>query len=204
MWIEASYNPILNRSGIPTKVVKFAADVTARKLVEEELRDQANPLDLSHDTIMMRDLIGRIEFRNHGAERVYGFSKQQAIGKISHTLLHTVFPIPLAEIEADFSREGRWEGELEHVLQGGRRMIVSSRWVLQRDENGIPMSVMESNSDITERKQTEEARVAERTALEEIKTRFAEGDLSGGRCTREVDHCQLATTDQPPPPAGRV
>jgi PAS domain S-box-containing protein len=175
VWIQASYNPIFDRSGIPTKVVKFATDVTARKLAEEELRDQANLLDLSHDTIMMLDLTGTIEFWNHGAEEMYGISKQQAIGKISHTLLHTVFPAPLAEIEAELLREGHWEGELEHKLQDGTRMMVSSRWVLQRDGNGRPMNVMESNNDITERKQAEEASREARLEAEvanQIKSNF--------------------------------
>jgi PAS domain S-box-containing protein len=118
VWIAASYYPIFDRNGIVTKVVKFATDVTARKQAEKDLRDRANLLDLSHDTIMMRDFRGRILFWNHGAEEMYGYSKQQALGSISHTLLGTIFPKPLAEIEADFLEKDRWEGELEQEPQG--------------------------------------------------------------------------------------
>ena len=82
-------------------------------------------------------------------------SKRLAI--VAHTLLGTIFPKPLAEIEPDFLKKGHWEGELEHTLQDGTRIVVSSRWVLQRDENGVPIQVMESNNDITERKQAEES-----------------------------------------------
>jgi two-component system, sensor histidine kinase and response regulator len=157
IWIAATYNPIFDKDGVVTKVVKFATNLTAHKQAEQELRDQANLLDLSHDTIMMRDLSGKILFWNHGAEEMYGYSKQQALGIVAHTLLGTIFPKPLSEIEADFLEKDRWEGELEQKPQDGTRIVVASRWVLQRDENGVPIQVMESNNDITERKQAEEA-----------------------------------------------
>ncbi len=157
VWIAASYNPIFDKNGVVTKVVKFAADITTRKQAEKELREKANLLDLSHDTIMMRDLSGKILFWNKGAEEMYGYSKEQALGNISYTLLGTIFPKPLAEIEAEFLEKGRWEGELEHTLRDGTRIVVASRWVLQRAGNGLPIEVMESNNDITERKQAEDA-----------------------------------------------
>jgi two-component system, sensor histidine kinase and response regulator len=157
VWIAASYNPIFDKNGVVTKVVKFATDITKGKQAEEELREKANLLDLSHDTIMMRDLSGKILFWNKGAEEMYGYSKEQALGSISHTLLGTIFPKPLADIEAEFLEKERWEGELEHTLQDGTRIVVASRWVLQRDEDGVPIEVMESNNDITERRQAEEA-----------------------------------------------
>jgi two-component system, LuxR family, sensor kinase FixL len=106
---------------------------------------------------MVRDLDGRIWFWNHGAEEMYDYSKQQATGNISHDLLRTVFPQPLAEVEADGLRSGRWDGELIHTTQGGTRIVVASRWVLQRDTNGQPCGVMEINHDITLRKQAEQA-----------------------------------------------
>jgi two-component system, sensor histidine kinase and response regulator len=157
VWITASYNPIFDKNGVITKVVKFATDVTLRKEAEEELREKANLLDLSHDTIMMRDLGGKILFWNKGAEEMYGYSKERALGSIAHILLGTIFPKPLAEIETEFFEKDRWEGELEHTLQDGTRIVVASRWILQRDENGLPVGVMESNNDITSLKQAEEA-----------------------------------------------
>ena len=164
IWITATYNPILDKNGVVTKVVKFATDVTTRKYAEEELREKANLLDLSHDTIMMRDLRGKILFWNKGAEEMYGYSKEQALGSIAHNLLGTIFPKPLADIEAEFLEKDRWEGELEHTVQDGARIVVASRWVLQRDENGLPLEVMESNSDITDLKQAEE--VSRRARIE--------------------------------------
>jgi PAS domain S-box-containing protein len=157
VWITASYNPIFDKNGVVTKVVKFATDVTLRKEAEEELREKADLLDLSHDTIMMRELSGKILFWNKGAEEMYGYSKERALGSVSHVLLGTIFPKPLAEIEAEFFEKDRWEGELEHTLQDGARIVVASRWILQRDDNGRPIAVMESNSDITSLKQAEES-----------------------------------------------
>ncbi len=157
VWIAPFYNPILDKNGVVTKVVEFATDVTKRKQAEEELREKANLLDLSHDTIMMRDLNGKILFWNKGAMEMYGYSKEQALGSITHTLLGTIFPKPLAEIEAELLEKECWEGELEHTTQDGTRIVVASRWVLQRYGAGVPIEVMESNNDITERRQAEEA-----------------------------------------------
>jgi PAS domain S-box-containing protein len=139
------------------RLVGTVQDVTELRLAEQELRAQADLIDLSHDVIMVRELDGRIRFWNRGAEETYGYTREHAVGLISNALLHSVFPRPLVEIEAEFLRNGRWEGELTHTTQAGKRIVVESRWVLQRDRNGQPSHVMEANNDITVRKQAEEA-----------------------------------------------
>ncbi len=122
-----------------------------QKQAASALRDQASLLDLSHDCIIVRDLEGRIQFWNHGAEETYGFSRDEADGRVSHVLLQTVFPRPLAGIEAELLRNGRWEGELQHIAKDGSRMVVDSRWVLQDARKGTASTVLETNSDITVR-----------------------------------------------------
>jgi nitrogen fixation negative regulator NifL len=124
----------------------------------EEMREQAELIEIDHDAIMVRELDGMIRFWNHGAEEIYGYSKEQAVGRISHQLLGTVFPKPLAEIEADILRLGRWDGDLIHTTQDGRRIVVASRWAARRDKNGRVLGMMEINNDITERRQAEEER----------------------------------------------
>jgi PAS domain S-box-containing protein len=136
-------------------------DITESKKIEQALRQQADLLDLANDAIMVCDLDGTIRFWNHGAEETYGYSKQQAAGKNAHELLCTVFPQPLDEIETLVRQEGHWEDELVHTTQSGDRIVVASRWVLQRGKDGQAQGVMEINRDITERKRAAELKQAE-------------------------------------------
>jgi PAS domain S-box-containing protein len=122
----------------------------------EERARQANLLDLTYDAILVRDMNAVITYWNRGAEQLYGWSPQQAIGKRSHELFRTVFPAPLVDIEAELLRTGRWEGELKHTKPDGSRVVVLSRWSLRRDERGLPAAILETNNDITSRKRREE------------------------------------------------
>ena len=116
------------------------------------LRKQARLLDLTHDTVFVRDMNDVITYWNRGAEELYGWPKEQAVGQHCHQLMRTSFPEPLDAITAELLRTGRWEGELVHTKQDGTQVIVDSRWALQRDERGRPVAIMETNTDITERK----------------------------------------------------
>src|SRR5438128_8438909 len=115
------------------------------------LREQTALLDLAHDSIIVRDMISAILFWNHGAEQTYGWSKAEALGKVSHALLETKFPKPLEQIETELLRDGCWEGELVHRKRDGTRIVVASRWALQRDAQGTPAGILEINREITER-----------------------------------------------------
>jgi PAS domain S-box-containing protein len=119
------------------------------------LREQAGLLDLTHDTIFVRDMEDCITYWNRGAEQLYGWRRDEAIGRPSHVLLRTVFPAPLADIRAELLRSGRWEGELVHTKRNGTQVTVSSRWSLQLGEQGKPLAVLETNTDISERKEAE-------------------------------------------------
>ncbi len=131
-------------------------DITERTQTEQVLREQAQVLDLSQ--VMERDLAGRITLWTQACERLYGYMRAEAEGKISHELLSTVFPAPLASIEQELLRNLRWEGELVHRKKGGGNVVVASVWILRRNTRGKPIRVVEANTDITERKQAEEAR----------------------------------------------
>jgi two-component system, LuxR family, sensor kinase FixL len=121
------------------------------------LRDQARLLDLTHDTIFVRDSNDVITYWNRGAEELYGWRPDEAIGKVSHQLMKTVFPAPLEDITAELLRTGRWEGELIHTKRDGTFVRVASRWSLQRNERGRPVAILETNNDITEGRRTQEA-----------------------------------------------
>ena len=135
---------------------------------------QAQILDLANDTIMIRNLEDRIVYWNQGAERLYGWKKREALGSYVHTFLQTTFPKSLTEIFEEFLQTGHWDGQLEHSKKDGTRIIVASRWTLQRDQKGRPAAYLEINNDISEKKRIEielkkahdllEKRVEERTA----------------------------------------
>ena len=120
------------------------------------LRAQASLLDLTHDTIFVRGMDDVITYWNRGAEELYGWPAREAVGKVCHELTQTTFPAPLDEINAELLNTGRWQGELVHTTRDATRVTVSSRWSLQRDEQGRPAAILETNNDITERKQAEE------------------------------------------------
>ena len=112
-------------------------------------------LDLAHDTVMVRTLKGEILFWNRGAEEMYGWGKEGALGKITHHLLRTQFPKPLREIEDELQHKGHWEGELLHTTKAGARRTVNSRWALLEQNNSEPV-VLEINRDISDQKRSEE------------------------------------------------
>ena len=122
-----------------------------------QLPPEARLLDLSYDAIFVRDREDRITYWNRGAEEIYGYKREEALGEISHELLKTDFPEPLEAVYAKLHRDGRWSGELKHVCKDGECVTVVSRWALERDAEGQPAFVLESNNDITERKRAEEA-----------------------------------------------
>jgi PAS domain S-box-containing protein len=133
-----------------------STDIEDLKRAEEVLREQARLLDLTHDTIFVRDMNDVITYWNRGAEELYGWTSKEAVGKVTHQLTQTIFPAPLEEINAELQRTGRWEGELVHTKRDGTQVCVASRWSLQRDEDGLPDAILETNNNITERKQAEE------------------------------------------------
>ncbi len=121
-----------------------------------ELRQQAELLDLAYDAIIVRNIDGRITFWNSGAEITYGWTKEEAHGKIIHDLLHTKYPCPLDQIIEFTLHEGHWEGELTHSDKAGQPIVVLSRWVVRQGKAGESAEIMEINRDISGRKMDEE------------------------------------------------
>jgi PAS domain S-box-containing protein len=135
---------------------QLRSEVAERERSEHRLREHARLLDLTHDTVFVRDMNDVITYWNRGAEQRYGWSTKEAVGRVSHELTQTTFPAPLQEINAELLETGRWEGELVHTRRDGTAVTVASRWALQRDESGKPIAILETNNDITETKEAEE------------------------------------------------
>jgi two-component system CheB/CheR fusion protein len=135
---------------------KMMRDITELKKADEQLRQQAQLLELAQDVIMVRGLDGRISFWNDAASETYGWSKAEALGQVSYDLLHTVLPDALPAIEAALSAKNRWEGELVHTRRDGTQLTVWSRWALQFDSHTKPVCILEINTDITARKRADQ------------------------------------------------
>jgi hypothetical protein len=140
-------------------VVGRAFNHAARQLQEfyEELREQASLLNLTHDAVYVRDMKGVIGYWNRGAEVLYGWPAEHAVGKVAHELLKTVSSLPFEKIEADLLRTGGWEGELVKTKKDGTQLVVASRCSLKRDDRGEPVAILVTSNDISERKRAEEA-----------------------------------------------
>ncbi len=156
MTVQTVKAPLLDADGKITGVLGIFWDITARREAEQKLRQQAALLDLAHDAVIVRGLDGRILFWNRGAEDLYGWTGDRALGKIAADLLQAEYPEPLEGIESSIQKSRAWEGELKHICSDGRKIIVASRWSLLRDERSNPTAILEINRDITERKQAEE------------------------------------------------
>ena len=146
--------PFTDVDGSPL-VLEMGIDITEARQAEAEIRQQAALLDLAHDAIIVRDLDSRILFWNRGAEETYGFKKAEALNQGSHSLLQTQFPIPLRDIDQALIQQGHWYGELMHTKADGTAMVVASRQVAQKNEEGAPSAILEINRDITARRQAE-------------------------------------------------
>ena len=142
------------------------------------LREQADLLDITHDAIFVRDLSDVITFWNRGAEELYGWPREEAVGKISHELIRTVFPEPLQDIKTALIRDNRWEGELVHTKRDGSQVVVASRWSIQRNRAGRPLAILETNNDITERKRAENALRRSEANLAEAQTLSKTGSFA--------------------------
>src|ERR1700736_2927387 len=130
-------------------------DVTERKRAEDRLRQQARLLDLAHDAIMVRDMEDRVEFWNHGAEELYGWTAAEAQGRKASSFLYQDEPTSTAAARAAVIENGKWTGECRHICKDGGTITVRSGWTLVRDELAAPKSILIINTDVTEQKKLE-------------------------------------------------
>ena len=150
-----SLYPLAKMNGSVTRVLMLDQAVTEERDVIDEQQRLA-VLDSATEAIIIFDLDGHIKYWNKGAEQQYGWKQDDVRGVLIHTLLHTVFPSPLADITGLLLRAGRWEGEVQHTTRAGITITVMSHWTLQYGARNVPVAILETARDITERKQAEE------------------------------------------------
>ncbi len=157
-----SANPLFDDEGNVRGSVGAHIDVTERKQMERTLRERAELLELASEAIIVCNDQWTIRFWNSGAEAVYGWKREEAIGQNIRELLKTSWPIPVEEVEAALATQGRWDGNIIHRTKDGREIVVASRQAAKRDGD---RGVLEINRDITAQYYAEEAlRKTERLA----------------------------------------
>ena len=139
---------------------QLRAEVSEREHIAAELAEKARLLDLTQDAIIVRGMEGEVRYWNRGAEELYGWSREEALGQVSHLLLKTEFPSPVEHMLAELKRTSHWVGELVHTKRNGERIAVLVRKTLDRDSDGNPAAVVENITDITERRALEDALAA--------------------------------------------
>lgn len=180
-WLYDRGKLVRDAAGHTSYLVGACTDITRRKQAEQALQEahdlldlrvrertaelerktsqlieQARLLDLANDAIFIRSLDGTIFYWNEGAERLYGWSRQEIPFQPLSTLLRTEFPIPFEEIKRILFRQGNWEGELIHTRRDGTRVHVASRWTLWRNAEGEPVGWLQINTDISEQRRIED------------------------------------------------
>jgi protein-histidine pros-kinase len=142
-------------------------DTAGRQRPGDGLRRQAELLDLAHDAILVRTPEGPITFWNRGAEVLYGWPREAALGKTTNELLRPVYPVEPDRILQELGQANYWEGEMVHTRQDGSVLTVISRWVSRQTEDGR-MEILEFNHDISARKRADRADAGFRQLLESV------------------------------------
>jgi PAS domain S-box-containing protein len=150
-WVATTIVPFLDDRGKPFQYLAIRFDISNLKQAEQKIGEQAALLDVTTDGIIVCDLENRIQFWNKGAEKIYGWLCEEAIGKSITELLYRK---TLPEVEEAFRTvldRGEWQGKLHKVTKTGKGAIVESRWTLIRDEANNPKAILSVDTDITEK-----------------------------------------------------
>ncbi|MFL0658845.1 PAS domain S-box protein [Cylindrospermopsis raciborskii UAM/DH-MRr] len=156
-WLTSTAQVFCNEKGEATRMIGTVQDISAYKQKEQKLYEQAALLDIATDAIFVRDFQTEILFWNQGALRIYGWTKEEAIGKHLRDLFcqKTAMKQEVIALKA-VVRSGSWQGVLRKYKKSGEQVTVESRWTLMFDGDGQPKSILIVDTDITDKKQLEE------------------------------------------------
>ena len=143
--------PFYDESGKVSGLVAVGRDITEPRQAREKEQEQAALLDIAADAIFVRDMQHRIVYWNKGAEKIYGWGVQEAMGRNADELLGTTAPDSKNAYETVLEK-GEWLGEFQRKSKSGAILDIEGRWTLVRDEHGDPKGILAVNTDVTERR----------------------------------------------------
>jgi PAS domain S-box-containing protein len=173
VWGRITVSLVRDEQGTPRFGIGLVEDITKRNRDEEKIREQAALLDHAQDAILVRDLESTVTYWNKGAERLYGWSRQEACGRNEFELLCRAATPEIGKAQKKVLQTGEWVGEMTQVTNAGEEVVVQSRWTLVRDHAGEPEAILVINTNMTDRKKLE-AQFLRAQRLESI------GTLAGG------------------------
>jgi len=173
IWVRVSLTPVTNEAGEFVGSLRIFTDLSDRKRYEERIAEQAALLDKAQDAIIVLDTDYRIIYWNRSAERVYGWSSSEAVGKTYSDMLPPEDPSACGKMKDQVMHTGEWNGEFRQKRNDGRPVIVEARATLVRDRDSSPRSILMINTDVTSKK-TLEAQFLRSQRLESL------GTLAGG------------------------
>jgi PAS domain S-box-containing protein len=191
--LSLTISPVKDDAGRIVGASKVARDITERKEIERALAERARLLDLSSDAIIVRDGADRVTYLNQSACDLYGYSREEAMGRVTHELFRTEFLEPLERISERLHRDGRWAGELIHRRKDGTKVMVASRWALEVDGRGNQNCILETNNDITRRKQSERALRQSEERLRRLSNRL---EIEVNERTEELEYRNVEILQQ--------
>jgi len=147
--------PIITPDGTIHGALLVFQDITEPRKNQEANKRQAALIDLSPVANIVRKIDGTITFWNRGAEKIYGWTKAEAVGRITQELLVTKFPQPLDSIVSELHEKQSWTGKITQKTKDGHKIVIQSWWLVEKTEQNEIKSILEANIDITERERAE-------------------------------------------------
>jgi PAS domain S-box-containing protein len=163
---ELADNLAFGIGSLRARLARHRSEEAARQAAAQ-LREQASLLDRAQDAIMVRNLDLTLRFWNQGAQRLYGWSAEEVLGKTMAQYMYRDPQVLDMAMEQTLARGGDWSGELEQLARDGLPIYVEARWTVVRDEKGQINGVLGINTDIRERKRAREEILQLNASLEE-------------------------------------
>ena len=193
---DVAITPLFDAAGVCTNIVGTVRDVTDRKQADAKIAEQAALLDRAKDAIVLRGIDDVVRLWNAGAVRLYGWTREEAVGQPIVDLLYRDTRA-YREARRTVAEQGEWSGEIRQWTKDGRELVIEASWTLMRDAEGRPDAVLAINTDITEKKRLQ-GQVALAQRMDSL------GTLAGGIAhdfnnllSAMIGHLRLALRELP-------